>query len=195
MKTFATIAGVATALSASTSALAAVTVIGTSPARICYEAARAEARGVHELPTCDLALAGGGALDSRDTVATHVNRGILRMHRGDVRGAVADYDNAIALDPNQPEAWLNKGLAMMRNGAPASETLPMFDTAVAKGTRMPALAHFARAVVHEEAGNYRAAYSDLLRARALSPKWAAPARELKRYQLRRTSGGSSAASR
>jgi len=198
MKTFATIVGAglatATGLMASTSAFAAVTVIGSSPARQCYLAAREQARGVPVLPECDLALSGGGTMDRYDTVATHVNRGILRMYSGNTGGAIADYDAAIGIDPDQAEAWLNKGIALMRSGGSTAEALPVLDMALAKKTREPALAYFARALAHEDAGHVRAAYADLLKARELAPKWSAPARELKRYQRRSDSSGSSAAS-
>ncbi len=199
MKTFAMIVGAglaaATALMTTTSALAAVTVIGSSPARQCYLAAREQAQGIAVLPECDLALSGGGTMDRYDTVATHVNRGILRMYAGNVGGAIADYDAAIGIDPDQPEAWLNKGIALMRSGVSTAEALPALDMALAKKTREPALAHYARALAHEDAGHVRAAYADFIKARELAPKWSAPARELRRYQRRGESSGSSAASR
>ena len=97
---------------------------------------------------------------------------------------MADYDAAIALDEGQAEAWLNKGLAVLRSGG-ARDAVGLFDAALARRTREPAIAHFGRAMAHEEAGDVRAAYADLVRARELSPRWAAPAVELKRFRVRR----------
>lgn len=176
-------AAIVALLVAATPAVAAVTVIGSSPARDCYLGAVQEARGVGALGQCDLAL-DSGVLKPSDLVATHVNRGILRMFSGDASGAVADYDAAIALDEAQAEAWLNKGLALLRTGG-ARDAVSLFDAAIARRTREPAIAHFGRAMAHEEAGNLRAAYADLVRARELSPRWSAPAAELKRFQVRR----------
>ena len=164
---------------------AAVTVIGSSPARECYLGARAAPSvNMAAMAQCDLAIAGGGTLDGKDLVATHVNRGILRALSGRLPAAIADYDAAIALDDGQAEAWLNKGLALLRADAPRN-AVPMFDAAIVRGTRMPAVAHFARALAHEANGEVRAAYADLVQARDLSPRWSAPVRELARYQLRR----------
>lgn len=169
------------AMQASPSGMA-VTIIGDSPARACYLAALHQSKGLDEIATCDVAL--GRGLGNQDTVATYVNRGILRALRGDSAGAIADYDAAIAIDQDEAEAWLNKGLTMVRSGASSAQALPMLDAAVAKGTKKPAIALYARALVHEQAGNVRAAYNDLVRARALEPEWEAPARELQRYKVR-----------
>ena len=67
------------------------------------------------------------------SVATHVNRGILRLRRGLVDEAVADFDRAIALDPEQPEAYLNKGAALIRRQNPA-EALQLFTVALERNT-------------------------------------------------------------
>ena len=50
------------------------------------------------------------ALTPEDRVATYVNRGILHLSAGDVAEADADFDRALALDPDQPDAWLNKAI-------------------------------------------------------------------------------------
>jgi hypothetical protein len=39
-------------------------------------------------------------------------------------------------------------------------------------------------MVNEDAGNVRAAYQDLIRARDLEPHWSVPVEELKRYVVR-----------
>ena len=165
------------------SALAAVTVIGTSPARSCYEAARSPAKPLGGIEHCNTALL-TQALTREDEVATHVNRGILRATNGDIAGALRDYDIALRLDPNEPEAWLNKAFAALRTGQIA-EAVSYFDSAVAKRTREPAMAHFGRGVAHEQAGNARAAYADYVRARDLAPDWPAPQEELRRFRVER----------
>jgi hypothetical protein len=40
-----------------------------------------------------------------------------------------------------------------------------------------------RGIAHEDAGNFRAAYADLQRARELDPAWSLPTVELQRYQV------------
>ncbi|HEX8216020.1 MAG TPA: tetratricopeptide repeat protein [Allosphingosinicella sp.] len=180
LATFLTWAGLAT----SAPAAAAVTVIGGSDARVCYEAADSPLVASFDiLAACDRALA-GEPLAERDIVATHVNRGILRVRGGRYEAGIADFDAAIARDAALGEAWFNRGVAHLRRNAPA-EALPSFDGAVARtATLRPALAYFGRAVAHEALGNVRAAYLDYRRASELEPGWDRPRAELARFAVR-----------
>ena len=66
----------------------------------------------------------------------------------------------------------------------AADAMPLIDEAIAKGTTMPALAHYARGLASERLGDIRAAYADLQRARELDPNWRLPAEQLARFQVR-----------
>ena len=170
------------ATSATTPAHGARITIGSTLARTCYEAAEALRATPESRRTCDLAIAEEG-LSHDDLTGTYVNRGIIWMLSGDLDQADRDYDRAIALDSNEPEAWLNKGInALKRGDSPLA--LQLVDRAIELRTRKPAVAFYMRGIAHEEAGNVRAAYADLQRARALDPKWPLPAVELQRYRLR-----------
>jgi tetratricopeptide (TPR) repeat protein len=172
----------ATALLIAAPAAASITVVGGSLARSCYLAAESQVAPTwDDFEACDRALADG--LNRRDTVATHVNRGVLRLRRGDVNGALRDFDTATALDPREAEAYLNRGVALLRNDR-AAEALPNFDAALARRTRRPAFAFYGRAGAHEELGNIRAAYADYRRASELEPRWAPPRQELARFRVR-----------
>lgn len=163
-------------------AFGSVTVIGSSSARMCFEAADSQTRPTPvELRRCDDAFA-EGTMSRHDTVATHVNRGILRLRRGDTGAAVADFDAAIALDPQQPEAYLNKGAALIRLNDPA-EAHRLFTVALEHHTRRPEIAHFGRAIANEVLGNARAAYNDYRRASELDPDWDEPRAELRRFRI------------
>ncbi|MDQ4087875.1 MAG: tetratricopeptide repeat protein [Pseudomonadota bacterium] len=163
-------------------ALGSVIVIGNSSARLCYEAAESPANPtLRDLRDCDAAFS-GEALSQHDRVATHVNRGILRLRRGQVDEAIADFDAAIALDPRQPEAYLNKGAALIRIDNP-SEALGLFTVALEHNTRRPEIAHFGRAIANEELGNIREAYYDYRRASELDPNWQDPRTELARFRV------------
>ena len=172
----------ALAAAVSVPALGAVTVVGSSSARMCFEAADSPMTPTHrELRYCDDAFI-EGAMSAHDTVATHVNRGILRLRRNQTDAAIADFDHAIRLDPRQPEAYLNKGAALIRLNNP-TEALRLFTVALEYNTRRPEIAHFGRAIANEELGNVRAAYDDYLRASELDPDWRDPQQELRRFRV------------
>lgn len=163
-------------------AAAAVFVVGNTDARLCYEAADSPMLPqVRDLRRCDEALLHEN-LSNYETVATHVNRGILRLRRGFTDEAVADFDRAIHLDPEQPEAYLNKGAALIRRQNP-QEALQLFTVALERNTSRPAIAHYGRAVANEALGNVRAAYLDYRRASELDPEWAEPRTELARFRV------------
>ena len=121
-------------------------------------------------------------MSAHDTVATHVNRGILRLRRNQIDAAIADFDQAIRLDPRQPEAYLNKGAALIRLNNP-TEALRLFTVAIEYHTRRPEIAHFGRAIANESLGNVRAAYDDYRRASELDPDWSDPQTELRRFRV------------
>lgn len=163
-------------------AAASVVIIGNNSARQCYEAADAVAPpDVEDLRVCDRAIR-DEALTMRDRVATHVNRGIVQLRRNRIDLALADFDRAIAMDPAQPESYLNKGAALMRL-QDAAAALPLFTASLERNTTRPELAHYGRAIAHESLGNAREAYSDYRRAAELRPGWEEPLVELRRFRV------------
>ena len=176
------------ALLAATSvpAFASVTVIGNSSARMCYEAADSPTTPqMRDLRFCDEAFE-QEALSQHDRVATHVNRGILRLRRDQFDASIADFDAAMTLDPRQPEAYLNKGAALLRSSGSADEALRLFTVALEYETRRPEVAHFGRAIAHETLGHVREAYHDYRRASELSPEWSEPRTEMARFRVVQT---------
>jgi tetratricopeptide (TPR) repeat protein len=176
------LAGLAVALLSPGAAAASVVVYGHSLAEACYHSSLLKAGTSQALNECNRALA-EEPLSLHDRVATFVNRGIVRVHIGDTKAADRDFDHAILLDPAEPDSYLNKGLLRLRADRSA-EAMPLIDEAIAKGTTMPALAHYARGLAFERLGNVKAAYADLQRARALDPGWRLPAEQLVRFQVR-----------
>jgi tetratricopeptide (TPR) repeat protein len=174
----------AAALLVASPAVGAVTVIGNSSARLCYEAAESHSSSsMTVVQTCDQAMRDEG-LSDYERVATLVNRGILKARLGNLEEAIVDYDAALHRDPNQAEAYLNKGFALLHLPEAAPQARPMFDSALAKRTRRPALAYYGRAVANELTGEVRAAYQDYRQASLLDPKWADPKADLARFTVR-----------
>lgn len=182
MKSLTFAAGIAASVLPIAAANAGIITIGDGFARSCYDASQAQVATPQNIEACDRAFT-EQALDLHDEVATHVNRGILYYLRGELAAANRDYDQALALDPNEPEAWLNKGMAALK-ARDSRAAAPMFEKALALKTVRPALAYYGRAIVNEDFGNIRGAYADLQRARDLEPRWPLPAEELKRYVVR-----------
>ena len=169
-------------VASSVPAFGAVTVIGNSNARMCFEAADSPMLPtLRDIRSCDDAFS-AEAMSLHDTVATHVNRGILRLRRNQVEPAIADFDEAISLDPNQPEAYLNKGSALLRLNN-SRDAIGLFTVALEHNTERPAIAHFGRAIANEDVGNVREAYNDYRRASELDPDWSEPRTELRRFRV------------
>lgn len=165
-------------------ASAGVIVLGSGNARQCYLAAESSVMPrADDMQRCDDAIVEERG-DLRRLVSTHVNRGILRLRRGNTVAAMADFNEATRLNPNEPEAYLNRGNVLLRD-AQAADAISQFDSAISRQTRRPALAYYGRGVAHEEAGNLRAAYRDYRRASELAPGWDSPRVELARFRVTR----------
>ena len=174
----------ASALAFPGAAQASSMVIGSGLARLCYEAADAEKATPQSLDACTRAI-GEEPLAFDDQVATYVNRGILRAHMSDFAGALGDYDQAIRMDPQEPEAYLNKATLVLKQQHDWRAARDLFDAAIARRTRRPEFAYFGRAVASEMAGDYAAAMADYQKASALAPNWGQPKKELARFQVRK----------
>jgi len=170
-------------LVAASPASASVLTVGGSYAEGCYRYAESRVGTLDALATCDRAFT-DQALSADDEFATYVNRGIVKMHRGEFNGAQADFERAGAMDAERGEPWLNMGVLRIKQGN-SRDAISMFDKALALGTDVPEVAYYGRALAHEDVGDLKAAYADLRKAVELRPKWREPARELARYQVRR----------
>lgn len=63
--------------------------------------------GPAALDACDRAIA-SGRYAGIDLARLHTNRGVERRRAGDLDGALADYSEAIRLNPTDPFAWNNR---------------------------------------------------------------------------------------
>ena len=154
--------------------------IGGSSAHSCFEAAMSGRHDGGAFADCNNALE--QPLVQSDRAGTFVNRGIMFMRSGREDLALQDYDTAIGLDPEQPEAFLNKAVSMVNIGHGATAA-NLANQALSLHTQKPALAFYVRGLAHEEQGQTQAAYADLRNAAALDPKWPEPAEQLKRYRV------------
>lgn len=176
----ASMAGALLAAGAAHAAAAADLVLGRSTARACYESALFHYDSRNALEECDQALE--GALARRDRAATHINRGIVRLLRGDLDGALADYEKAASMRSPLPEADLNTALVRLRQERP-HEALESLDRALAVPGKHAAKAHFIRGQAFELLEDAASAYEAYREAQRLAPEWGEPKRELERFQV------------
>ena len=162
-------------------AQSAVISIGGPLSRSCYQAALTDDDSNSAIDECTRAL-NEVAMTPTDRAATYVNRGILRMLRGNDADADADFDAALALNRDLPDAWLNKGFLRVRRGD-GRDALPLLQQGIDRRPERQALAIFARGVAYEEMGEYRSAYEDLTRAHQLEPRWSLPSKYLSHYKV------------
>jgi tetratricopeptide (TPR) repeat protein len=159
---------------------ASANIIGVARARSCFEAAVARRATRDALESCTAALE-EDSLTLRDRAATLVNRGILNMQVAKLDAALSDYDEAIRLQPEAAEAWVNKGIALIKAGRDA-EAATVLSHGLDLGPANPAVAHYSRAFAYESLGKIRQAYEDFGRAAALAPGWREPSQQLRRFK-------------
>jgi len=176
--------GAALTLSAFSSAAIAdesAFTLGGSAAQTCYISAAERRHDVQSINECTYAL-NEKSLTGFDRAGTFVNRGILYLFAGNQASAVRDFDEAIAMDPMQAEAWLDKAVALV-NAGNSSAALDLADRALKLRTQKPALAYYVRGLAFEQQGQLRDAYGSLTTAHRIDPNWNEPTNELARYRI------------
>jgi tetratricopeptide (TPR) repeat protein len=163
-----------------TSASAAVTVIGSGSAQLCYQAADTGASPADYISYCNEALA--GPLSQDDRAATYVNRGVLRLAMNEVESAAADFNAGLAINANMGEGYVDLGATMISQKHYA-EAIANIDKGLKLGTKEPHLAYYDRAMANEQLGNLKAAYDDYHQALTLAPDFTMASDELKRFKV------------
>jgi Flp pilus assembly protein TadD len=95
-----------------------------------------------------------------------VNRGIEKVVIGDVDGAIADFNQGIAINPQDDNAYCCRGSAL--GGADRSGAIADFDRAIAMNPRS-ADAYYGRSVARYGGGELDAAIADCTKAIELQP--------------------------
>ena len=174
-------AGLAVALLAPQSALAASTVFGGGMAEACSKAAvRGEADAQFE-KVCTESLQ-TEFLDTKDRAGTFVNRGVLRLRRARYDDATKDFNDAVRLFPELGEAYVNRGAASVGKRQFA-DALVDINKAIELGVDEPAKAYYNRALAYEGLDDLKAAYQDYQKALEINPAWDAPKKELARFSV------------
>ncbi|MDB5478949.1 MAG: hypothetical protein JWO83_2 [Caulobacteraceae bacterium] len=162
------------------SAGASEMVLGDETAHACFEASRSTRADADAVRVCDVALE--GLLKPADRGGALVNRGVIRMRRGEFAAAHGDFDAAIPLIPESGEARFNRG-AVFIGEHHYKEALADLDKAIELGVRQPAKAYYYRGIAHDYLDDETAAYQDYKQAEALAPDWNLPKHELQRFTV------------
>ena len=133
------------------------------------------------LDICTLAI-NRDDLTPHELAGSYINRGVLHFSFGDYELALQDFDAALRLNETLPQAFVNRGYALVALERWA-DSIEAFDRGIELGASDSGRAHFNRGIAHEELGQLRAAYADYLRASELNPEWEEPRRELSRFSV------------
>ena len=178
MRTLALIIALFTAWTAHAQSDDSIITFGSSDARRCYNAAEGIASGA--LSDCNSALK-SRSQSSKERIATLVNRGIVFNHRRDYTAAFADFEAALALDPELSAAHVNRG-----NTYFAMQQFDLAIEAYSKSLRMnprkPYLAHYNRGLANEAIREAELAFADFVRVTELRPGWEPAAVRVQRYR-------------
>ena len=180
------IMGMAAALAAALAAgeaKASVTVIGGGLAEACAKATIAGGSAPRLESLCTQSLS-EELLSPRDKAGTFVNRGIMRLRRGDMQLALNDFNQAIRYKADLGEIYVNRGAALIGQHRYA-EGLTDLNKGLGLGVEEPAKAYFNRALAYEGLDDIKSAYFDYQKATELSPAWEAPKQELARFHVAR----------
>ncbi len=164
-------------------ASAAISVLGGGEAQDCYLAAKAGKSDNASLAACNFAL-DTEMLEPRDRGGTLINRGVMKLLRGEFDAARVDLDAGIALIPEVGEGWVNRG-AMYLGKRRYKEALGDIDKALTLGVKEPAKAYYNRAIAYEGLDDETSAYLDYQQALVLQPGWELPQHELLRFSVTR----------
>ena len=165
------------------SASAAISVLGGGQAQECFIAAKEGKFDNASLATCDLAL-DTEILPPKDRGGTLINRGVIKLMRGEYEAAHADFNAGIGLIPDVGEGWINRG-AMFIGERRYKEALSDIDKAIGLGLHEPAKAFYNRAIAYEGLDDETSAYLDYQQALVLKPGWDLPQHELLRFSVTR----------
>ena len=162
-----------------------MTVIGGGLAQACSLAAIRGESDFKSERVCTDALE--EFMNTRDRAGTFVNRGVLKLRRGDYKQASADFDAAVRVMPEMGEAYVNRGAASIGQHRYA-ESLTDINKALSLGVEEPAKAYYNRALAYEGLDDAKSAYFDYQKAIEIQPDWNAPKEQLTRFSVSHRDG-------
>lgn len=109
----------------------------------------------------------GAKLDLQSAINFN-NQGVAKFKVGNIKGAIQDYDRAIAIAPKYGESYVNRGIAKFRVGN-IQGAIQDYDRAIAIDPK-DGEAYYNRGIARFESGEERVAIKDFDRAIAINPQ-------------------------
>ncbi|MFS8120596.1 MAG: TerD family protein, partial [Microcoleus sp.] len=97
------------------------------------------------------------------------NQGSLKVQKGDVPGAIANFNQALGLNPNIPQAYLGLGIASSKQGN-KQQAISHYDRALQLNPNL-AEAYFGRGQAYYELGNKQKAIGNYEQAIRVNPDY------------------------
>ena len=165
-------------------ASAQVLIIGGGAGKDCYQAVKFNLfPSQADEKTCTEAIQ-SASLDRESRAATFINRGIVRMRRGDYVASLEDYAKAEQLTPNAGALFLNRGAALIGTGQ-YDNALASLQKALDLETQDTHAAHYNMGIAQELLGEVELAYKSYQTALELKPDWALASNALERFTVLR----------
>ena len=159
-----------------------MTVIsGGDDARTCAFTAEMTARlnpSRGDLASCNRALE-QEPLNRRDRAATFVNRGIVLAALDRFQDALNDYNSALEIQAELPQAFIGKG-NLYYFAERYDDALVAYNTALEMNLDEKHVAYYDMGMAYEKLGNPEAAEQSYRTAIELSPDWTLPQQRLQR---------------
>ena len=157
-------------------------VIGDGGAQECYYSVKHGDPGrASSIKNCKEALRDPN-LSVRDEAATHVNLGILLMRTKDFAAARDQYEKALSMRSDLPEAHINYAANLIYLGD-YSQAIKSATTSIELGTKKMPEALFNRAMAYDNLKRYNEAYADLKKALKLRPNWPPALSAIANYEV------------
>lgn len=167
---------------AMSSASAQVLFLGSGLGKDCYDKVLLNSMpNEDDEQVCTRAIQ-SRTLNKRNLVATHINRGIMRMRMNNFDQSLEDYAVAKELSPDFGAVYLNEGAALVSMGR-HDDAIDALNRAIELETQDVFAAYYNRALANEILGNDSKAYFDYRKALELRPGWDLPTRQLERFTV------------
>ncbi len=158
-----------------------LTVTGNPDANDCYLATMLpDAAAQATIASCNIAL-NTRRVSRRERASILVNRGILYNHMGEYAAAFDDFDAALELISNFPEAYINRGNAYFYTGQ-VGRAIADYNRAIQRRSAKRHTAYFNRGLANESQKQHDQAFADFVRANELKPDWVLAAGRVEHYR-------------